>query len=135
MIPELEKADLLFIRYSKNTIFNKGPIIYSFMRNEMWIDVYLMQKFFNSYVIEGFIYPKKHFSHFDYITFYERKCLIPYDSEKLLALIYGNDWRIPKLNFHPPQKFIIYFRIYFLLLGLLSKLPLLKKVLKKILNK
>jgi len=133
MIPELEKAGLLFIRYYKYTIFNKGSIIYSFMRNEMWIDVYLMQKLFNSCVIEEFKYSKRYFGCFDSILFYEHEYLIPNNSEKLLAIIYGNDWRTPKSNFHPPQENIIYFRIYHILLRLFQKLPLLKNIFIKML--
>ena len=135
MIPELEKAGLLFIRYYKYTIFNKGSIIYSFMRNEMWIDVYLMQKHFNSYLIEGFKYPKNYFCRFDLLSFYGQEYLIPYNSEKLLALIYGNDWRIPKINFHPHQKNIIYFKIYRFLLRYLRhllKLHFIKNIINKI---
>ena len=133
MIPELEKEGLLFIRYYKYTILNKGSIIYSFMRNEMWIDVYLMQNYLNSYVIDGSKYPKEHFSRFDLLSFYEQKYLIPYNSEKLLALIYGNDWRIPKSNFHPPQNTIIFLKIFRILSRLFSKLPFLKNILIKIL--
>jgi hypothetical protein len=112
IIPELEKAGLLFIRYIKQTVFNKGVILYSFMRNEMWIDVYIMQKAFNGYVIMGKKYPRKFFDKFDSLSFYNQEYSVPHNPTGFLALVYGEDWQTPKPGCHSsPVKFLLRLRL------------------------
>jgi len=135
MIPELEEAGLLFVRYHKVVFFNKGMITYSFMRNEMWIDIYIMQKAFNGYIIFGKKYPKEYFKRLAFISFYEREYLVPYNPEGFLALVYGNGWKIPKPGEHgSPIKHILLIRIYNYMSKWFSKLPFIKNVIKKIIR-
>jgi hypothetical protein len=115
--PELEKAGLLFVRYMKQTFFNKGIIIYSFMRNGMYIDVYIMQKEFDGYIILGEKYPRKHFDELDSLQFYNHEYLTPHNPEGFLAYVYGEDWRTPKPDCHSSYvKLILRLRLKLMLI-------------------
>ena len=133
MIPELEKEGLLFVRYIKFTLFNKGSITYSFMKDEMWIDVYIMQKTLTGYIILGRKYPKRFFDKCDSIIFYNNEYLIPHSHENFLTYAYGPDWKTPKPGDHSSRvKTIFSIRLYIFLSRSLSSVPFVKNFLKKI---
>jgi len=133
MIPEMEKAGLLLIRYEKLVLFGKGIVTYSFMKNGMWIDIYMMQKTWNSYMVYGKKYPRKHFDKTDTILFYDCEYLIPHDPGGFLAYVYGVNWRVPKSGEHgSPIKHILRIRFYFFLSKKFSKIFFIKNVIKKI---
>ena len=95
MVIELESVDLLLVRYKRFTLFNKGIIVYAFERKDIHIDVFIMQKGFNSYIILGKKYPKENFEYFEKILFYDNYYFVPHNSKLLLSLIYGDNWETP----------------------------------------
>lgn len=95
-IPELSKAELKLCRYEKN-------VIYSFIRDGVYIDVYIVNKlqglispFYVKYLWH--IIPRKYFRNTKKISFLGKKFRIPNHSIKLLEFWYGQDWRSPVSN-------------------------------------
>ena len=133
MIPELEKMGLLFIRYTNLTLFGKGDITYSFMKNGMYIDIYIMQRTTNSYIICGIKYPKIFFDNTHTILFYDHEYQIPYACEDFLVYAYGANWETPKLGNHTSAvKQILRIRFCNYIIIMFSEFILAKNILKKI---
>lgn len=96
IIPELSQAGLKLCRYEKN-------LIYSFIRNGVYIDVYIANKlqglispFYVRYLNR--IIPRKYFRHTKKISFLGETFRIPNHSIKLLEFWYGKDWHTPISN-------------------------------------
>lgn len=92
-IPELERAGLKLCR--------ADGLIYSFIRDGVYIDVYLVQKlqglispFYVRYC--GHVIPRKYFRFPKKMEFLGEEFRIPNHVEDLLVFWYGKDWRIPK---------------------------------------
>jgi len=129
IIPDLEIKGLLLVRYEKVIVFGAGIIMYSFMRNGMWIDVYLLQRR-RSCIICGIAYPSVFFEDLQNVSFYGEIYHIPNNVEDFLVLGYGADWRIPKENFHISLvKYLLRLRIYLGVRHIIS--ILLRKILPR----
>lgn len=96
IIPELSKVGLKLCRYEKN-------VIYSFIRNNVYIDVYIVNKlqglirpFYVRYLYR--VIPRKYFRRVKKINFLGKTFRIPNHSIKLLEFWYGKDWRTPISN-------------------------------------
>lgn len=96
IIPILDTAGLKLCRYEKN-------VIYSFIRNGVYIDVYIVNKlqglispFYVRYLY--YIIPRKYFRHTEKMNFLGESFNIPNHSIKLLEFWYGKDWRTPISN-------------------------------------
>lgn len=95
-IPELSKAGLKLCRYEKN-------VIYSFIRNDVYIDVYIVNKlqglispFYVRYLYR--VIPRKYFRNTKKMSFLGEIFRIPNHSIELLEFWYGKDWRTPISN-------------------------------------
>ncbi len=96
VIPELSKVGLKLCRYEKN-------VIYSFIREKVYIDVYIVNKlqglispFYVRYLCR--IIPRKYFRNTKKMSFLGETFRIPNHSIKLLEFWYGQDWRTPISN-------------------------------------
>ncbi|QIU93779.1 LicD family protein [Bacteroides faecium] len=96
VIPELSQAGLKLCRYEKN-------VIYSFIRNNVYIDVYIVNKlkglispFYVRYLYR--IIPRKYFRCTKKMIFLGETFKIPNHSIKLLEFWYGKDWQTPISN-------------------------------------
>lgn len=96
VIPALDKAGLKLCRYEKN-------LIYSFIRDGVYIDVYIVNKlqglirpFYVRYLWR--IIPRKYFRHIKKMDFLGESFNIPSHSIELLEFWYGKEWRIPISN-------------------------------------
>lgn len=96
IVPELDKIGLKLCRYETN-------VIYSFIRNGVYIDVYIVNKlqglikpFYVRYLNR--IIPRKYFYFTKKMEFLDTTFSIPNHSMKLLEFWYGKDWRTPKSN-------------------------------------
>jgi hypothetical protein len=81
------------------------------MNNELWIDVYIMQKAFNGYIILGEKYPCKFFDELDSLKFYNHEYLVPHNPTGFLALVYGEDWQTPKPGCHASPVVLLRLRL------------------------
>lgn len=95
-IPELDKRGLKLCRYEEH-------VIYSFIRDGVYIDVYivnplqgLIKPFYVRYLYK--IIPRKYFRSTKKMEFLGEEFDIPNHSIQLLEFWYGKDWRIPKSN-------------------------------------
>lgn len=95
-IPSLAKEGLMLCRYETNTI-------YSFIRDGVYIDVYIVNKlkglirpFYVRYLYR--VIPRKYFRHTKQMIFLNTTFNIPNHSIRLLEFWYGKDWRTPKSN-------------------------------------
>lgn len=93
-IPELDKRGLKLCRYEEH-------VIYSFIRDGVYIDVYivnvlqgLIKPFYVRYLYK--IIPRKYFRSTKKIEFLGEEFDIPNHCLQLLEFWYGKDWRIPK---------------------------------------
>ena len=96
-IPKLLKEGLVLVRLEKETK------TYSFMRNDCYIDVYvvnnikgLIGRFY--YRLIGKLFPKKYFKNFTELNFLGVDFKIPNNPQNLLQYLYGNNWNIPIKN-------------------------------------
>lgn len=96
IIPALDKAGLKLCRYEKN-------LIYSFIRDGVYIDVYIVNKlqglirpFYVKYLWH--IIPRKYFRHIKKMDFLGESFNIPNHSIELLEFWYGKEWHIPISN-------------------------------------
>lgn len=95
-IPALDQIGLKLCRYESN-------VIYSFIRNGIYIDVYIAKKlqglirpFYVKYI--NHIIPRKYFRHTKKIHFIGERFDIPNHSIQLLEFWYGKDWQTPISN-------------------------------------
>lgn len=95
-IPSLAEEGLMLCRYETN-------IIYSFIRNGVYIDVYIVNKlkglirpFYVRYLNR--VIPRKYFRHTKQMIFLNTTFNIPNHSIQLLEFWYGKDWSTPKSN-------------------------------------
>lgn len=95
-IPLLDKVGLKLCRYEPN-------IIYSFIRDNVYIDVYIVNKlqglirpFYVRYLTH--IIPRKYFRHPKKMFFLDVEFNIPNHSLDLLEFWYGPDWKKPISN-------------------------------------
>ena len=139
VIPVLEKKGLLLVRYEKITFFGFGNIVYSFMKNNMWIDIDVLQHAGKQCVIMGKKYPYSYFSKTEKIIFYNDEYTIPSDTNDFLSLVYGKDWETPIENAHDGAvKLIFRMRAYFFIIHLgavVLKFILPKAAFQKLKNK
>lgn len=97
VIPKLKEVGLNLVRLEKK------QCTYSFMRNDVYIDIYI-KKEYNNLVNKFYVnllgrpFPKKYLKNFIEIEFLNEKFKIPQNWEELLVYWYGKDWRIPKEN-------------------------------------
>ena len=138
-IPVLEKRGLLLVRYEKLTFFGLGDIVYSFMRNNMWIDIFILQHAGEHCIIAGIKYPYHYFINAGKVVFYDDEYAIPSDIDDCLALLYGKDWKTPVENAHAGNvKFIFRMRVYYSFIrfaGLILKSILPKNIFQKLRKK
>lgn len=114
VMPVLEKEGLLLVRYEKITFFGFGNIVYSFMKNNMWIDIDVLQHAGKQCVIMGKKYPYSYFSKTEKIIFYNDEYTIPSDTNDFLNLVYGEDWKTPVENAHDGAvKLIFRMQVYY----------------------
>lgn len=93
IIPELQKEDFLFIRYYTSST----RTVYSFSKDDVYIDIYLARKAGkNKYFLEGAKIPTSFVEEFTTMDFLGESFAIPVEYEKILVMLYGNDWRIPQ---------------------------------------
>lgn len=96
IIPQLQKEGFLFVRYYTK---EASHIIYSFSRNEVYIDVDIAKKAEkNMYYLEGAKIAASFIDKCINIDFLGESFLIPANYEKLFILLYGKDWKVPKKN-------------------------------------
>lgn len=95
-IPALDKVGLKLCRYESN-------ILYSFIRNGVYIDVYIVNKlkglispFYVRYL--HYIIPRKFFRYTKSTSFLGETFYIPNHSTELLKFWYGENWRTPISN-------------------------------------
>lgn len=95
-IPILDKIGLKLCRYEPN-------LIYSFIRNGVYIDVYIVNKlqgliapFYVRYL--NYLIPRKYFRHTKHLKFLGTEFNIPNHHLELLEFWYGKNWIIPKSN-------------------------------------
>lgn len=96
-IPKLKSVGLNLVRLEKK----QGT--YSFMRNNVYIDIYVKREYksiVNTLYVNllGRPFPRKFLKSFIDIEFLGEKFIIPLNWEKLLVYWYGKDWNIPKVN-------------------------------------
>lgn len=96
-IPELLKEGLVLVR------FEKATKTYSFMKNECYIDVYVVTniegvsgRFYQR--LHGKLFPKKYFKSFTKLNFLGVNFEIPNNAGKLMEYLYGGTWNIPIEN-------------------------------------
>lgn len=96
VIPALAKAGLYLCRYEKG-------IIYSFIRDNVYIDVYIVNKlkglirpFYVRYL--GNIIPRKFFRNPKKIFFLDVEFKIPNHTKEIIEFWYGKNWEIPISN-------------------------------------
>lgn len=93
IIRELQKEGFLFIRYYSS----KARTMYSFLKNKVYIDVYLAKKVGkNSCYLSGSKIPSSFVEKCQTFDFIGESFLIPFEYERLLTILYGKDWRIPQ---------------------------------------
>ena len=114
VIPVLEKKGLLLVRYEKLTFFGLGDIVYSFMRNNMWIDIFILQHAGEDCIIAGIKYPYHYFINAGKVVFYDDEYAIPSNIDDCLTLLYGKDWKTPVENAHDGAvKLIFRMQVYY----------------------
>ncbi len=93
IIPDLQQEGFLFIRYYSS----KTRTIYSFLKNDVYIDVYIAKKAGeHSCYLSGAKIKSSFIDKWKTINFIGDSFFIPSEYEKLLILLYGKDWRIPQ---------------------------------------
>ena len=100
LIPILREKGFAFIRYDEDLK------IYSFIKDEVYIDVYIPKKVNGimgaKYVsIIGQFFPKKYFNRFGYLEFLGEEFRVPYNTHKVLCFLYGKNWKIPIVDKKP----------------------------------
>lgn len=95
-IPSLAKVGLNLCRYEKG-------LIYSFIRDSVYIDVYIVNKinglirpFYVRYL--GNVIPRKYFRNIKEISFINSTFKIPNHTEELIKFWYGEKWKTPISN-------------------------------------
>ncbi|MCM0237089.1 LicD family protein [Bacteroides fragilis] len=110
LIPILKENNLYLCRYQEG-------IIYSFIRGEVYIDVYIAHK--ASWWLDllgycyycGAIFPKKYIYNVRKMNFLNEEFLVPSKIENLLRFWYGKTWRIP-IKDKPSEDSIGWLRLY-----------------------
>lgn len=97
IIPQLQQKGFQFVRYY--IYENKNGILYSFLKNGVYIDIYLATKTkFNKYYLGYSKISKTFIENIADISFLGESFSIPANYEKLFILLYGKDWKVPKKN-------------------------------------
>jgi hypothetical protein len=139
VIPVLEKEGLLLVRYEKITFLGLGDIVYSFMKNNMWIDIFILQHAGEHCIIAGIKYPYYYFIKAGKVVFYDDEYAIPSNIDDCLTLLYGKDWKTPIENAHAGAvKLIFRMRVYFFIIhwgAVVLKFVLPKTAFQKLKNK
>ncbi len=95
----LNDLDEKNVVYRKHIKKNEIPVIQCFYENIGPIDIYVYNEYKNDDILikwdGGQLYAKKDIFPLKEIIFYDKKCLIPNNSEEILRQIYGKDWMIP----------------------------------------
>lgn len=96
-INELRKAGFSFVRYEEITK------TYSFMRNDCYIDVYIVSEIhgilkLKYYNLCGKLYPKKLLKNLTKIEFIGSEFNVPSCIESNLVYLYGENWEVPISN-------------------------------------
>lgn len=81
-------------------IFRDNPAFFSAMRKGEYIDFYKFYKVSKSYVCGNYIFDADFFNEIEYANFMGKGFPIPKHSENFLAVLYGDDWRVPLVGRH-----------------------------------
>jgi len=92
MIPKLQNEGFNFVRYEIN------PLYYSFKRNSVYIDVYIVSMVKNSYYLLNKKIKSSYITDTQPYLFLDAPFLIPKEYKKIFVELYGKDWHIPQEN-------------------------------------
>ena len=93
MLFDLREIGLEVGRYDETLV--------SFVRDGDFIDIYFLDKKGSKYHTEGYVIPAHYLDNVIDYPFLGSTFKVPKNHEKLLAYLYGEDWRIPKENVSP----------------------------------
>jgi len=128
--------ELLFLLKDEGFIVGRySKSLLSLIRDGEYIDIYFFHKKNKNYrECEGYIIKSDFLENLENYHFLGESFKIPAHSEKLLVVLYGKDWKIPKEN-TPASNYGLYLKIRFFIKNNFSLLfKMISQVKKRIMN-